>query len=124
MVPARVNTLREQIRTAKKILVVDLGFLGDSVHLIPALWEIKRFAPAAALHVAAASVGAEALRLAPCVDKAWAVELDPAKRKLADQWRIVRAMRRGRDDVALHTFCTGPAHSLIPFSGAPRRAGD
>src|SRR5258708_177476 len=34
-------------RAAKKILAVELGFLGDTVHLVPALWEIKRHYPAA-----------------------------------------------------------------------------
>ena len=29
-------------RSARKVIVVDLGFLGDSVHLLPALVEIKR----------------------------------------------------------------------------------
>ena len=32
----------ERTRAAKKIIVVDFGFLGDSVHLTPALWEIKK----------------------------------------------------------------------------------
>jgi ADP-heptose:LPS heptosyltransferase len=123
MESVRLNALREQIRTAKKILVVDLGFLGDSVHLIPALWEIKRFAPTAALHVAAASVGAEVLRLAPCVDKAWAVELHPAKRRLADQWRIVQALRRENYDIAFNTSGADRATILTAFSGARCRIG-
>ena len=58
-------------RAARSILVVDLAFLGDTVHLVPALWEIKRNHPDAALHVVSAPVGAEVLRLAPCVDRAW-----------------------------------------------------
>jgi ADP-heptose:LPS heptosyltransferase len=120
----QLNVLREQIRAAKRILVVDLGFLGDSVHLVPALWEIKRFAPTAALHVVAACVGAEVLRLAPCIDHAWAVDLDPARRKFSDQWRIVRALRRERYDVALNTSGADRATILTRLSGARCRIGN
>ncbi len=35
----------QQTKSARKIIVVDFGFLGDSVHMIPALWEIKRNYP-------------------------------------------------------------------------------
>src|SRR5438552_12137105 len=38
-------------RGARKIMVLDLGFLGDTVHLLPALWEIRQAYPAASLHV-------------------------------------------------------------------------
>ena len=64
-----------QTRTAKKVLVVDLGFLGDTIHLVPALWEIKRQYPGCALHVLTSTLGAEVLQLAPCADRAWGVEL-------------------------------------------------
>src|SRR5690349_17784465 len=60
---------------ARKIIVVDLGFLGDSVQLVPALWELKRNYPHAKLHTLSATVGAELLRLVPCVDRAWAFPL-------------------------------------------------
>ena len=97
-----------QTRTARKILVVDLGFLGDSVHLIPALWEIKRHHAPGALHVLTSTIGAEVLGLAPCVDRAWAVELYPQQRTLRQQWKVVRALRRERFDLAFN------------FSGADR----
>ena len=58
----------ERTRAARKVIVVDLGFLGDTVHLVPALWELKRNYPAAALHVLTSWVGAQVLELAPCVE--------------------------------------------------------
>ena len=67
-------------KSARKIIVADLGFLGDSVHLVPALWEIKRHYPAAQLHTLSAALGAELLGLAPCVDRAWAFPLTPQAR--------------------------------------------
>ncbi len=99
---------RAQTRTARKILVVDLGFLGDTIHLIPALWEIKRHYPQGSLHVLTSPLGMEVLGLAPCADRAWAVELHPHKRTLRQQWEVVRALRRERFDLAFN------------FSGADR----
>jgi ADP-heptose:LPS heptosyltransferase len=110
-------------REARSILVVDLAFLGDTVHLVPALWEIKRNHPQAALHVVSAPVGAEVLRLAPCVDQAWSVELDPARRTLGEQWRLVRALRRENFDVAFDFAGVDRATILTALSGARWRVG-
>lgn len=95
-------------RTARKVIVVDLGFLGDTVHLVPALWELKQGYSEARLHVLTSSVGAEVLRLVPCVDKVWALEMQPPKRTLKQQWQVLRALRRENFEVAFN------------FSGADR----
>ena len=44
-------------RAARKVIVVDLGFLGDTVHLVPALWDLKAAYAAASLHVLTSPVG-------------------------------------------------------------------
>jgi lipopolysaccharide heptosyltransferase III len=31
-----------QTRHARKVMVLDLGFLGDTVHLLPALWMVRQ----------------------------------------------------------------------------------
>ncbi len=95
-------------RAAQKIIVVDLGFLGDSVHLIPALWEIKRNYPTAELHTLSALVGAELLRLVPCVAQAWAFPLGPPSPPWWRHWDIIQSLRRQHFDIAL------------TFSGADR----
>jgi heptosyltransferase I len=97
-----VKTFFERTRAARKIIVVDFGFLGDSIHLVPALWEIKRNYPAAELHTLSATVGAEVLKLAPCVDHAWAFPLTPNSPGWWRHWSIIRALRRERFDVAFN----------------------
>jgi len=108
MPPPNQTGFYAQTRAAKKVLIVDLGFLGDTVHLVPALWEIKRHYPGCAVHVLTSTLGAEVLQLAPCADRAWGVELYPGKRTLRQQWQVLRALRRERFDVAFN------------FSGADR----
>jgi ADP-heptose:LPS heptosyltransferase len=107
MWPEAAN-LYNTTRDARKIVVVDLGFLGDTVQLVPALWEIKRNYPRAALHVLTTPVGVEVLGLLPCLDLAWPLELAPAKRSRREHWRVIRRLRGERFDIAFN------------FSGADR----
>jgi ADP-heptose:LPS heptosyltransferase len=109
----------ERTRAAKKIIVVDFGFLGDSVHLTPALWEIKRNYAGAELHTLSAAVGAELLKLAPCVDRPWAFPLTSKSPPWWKHWDILRALRRQRFDAAFNF--TGSDRSLFAtaFIGAP-----
>jgi ADP-heptose:LPS heptosyltransferase len=92
----------ERARAARKIIVVDFGFLGDSVHLVPALWEIKRHFPEAQLHTLSAAVGAGLLQLAPCVDRAWAFPLTPESPAWWRHWSLLRTLRRERFDAAFN----------------------
>ncbi len=101
----------QRTRAAKKIIVVDFGFLGDSVHLLPALWEIKRHYPAAELHTLSASVGAELLAMAPCVDHAWSFPLTAKSPPWWKHWDILLALRRQGFDVAFNF--TGSDRSLF-----------
>ena len=85
---------RISARGCRKVLVVDLGFLGDTIHTIPALWELRRAHREAALQVVTTPVGAEVLSLVPCVDRVWTVPLGtpspPWWRHLDLQWRLFR----------------------------------
>src|SRR5438270_11292638 len=105
-------------QAARKIIVVDLGFLGDTVHLVPALWEIKRNYPRALLHVLSSTVGAEVLRLTPCVDRAWPVELHPAMRSWREHVKIARCLRREKFDVAFNFGGADRSLFLTALTGA------
>jgi ADP-heptose:LPS heptosyltransferase len=105
---ARLSGFYGRSRTAGKILALDLGFLGDSVHLVPALWEIKRHYPEAELHTLSAPVGAEVLKLAPCVSRAWGFPLGAPSPPWWRHWDVIGALRRQRFDLVFN------------FSGADR----
>ena len=107
----------QRTKPARKIVVVDLGFLGDSVHLIPALWEIKRNYPDAKLHTVSANVGAEVLKMAPCVDVAWGVSLSPPpslSRSVRFQWRL----RDEKFDLAINFSGSDRTIFVQAFTGA------
>jgi ADP-heptose:LPS heptosyltransferase len=95
-------------RSARKIIVVDLGFLGDSVHLIPALWEIKEHYPEAELDVLTTRVGAEVISLTAAVHEAIVFPLGPKSPPWWQHWGILRSLRSRSYDL------------LFNFSGADR----
>jgi heptosyltransferase-1 len=105
-------------RDAKKVMVVDLGFLGDTVHLIPALWEIKEHYPNAALHVLTSPVGCEVLKMVRGVDTSWAFPLGPPSPSWWKHWDVLRALRRERFDVAFNFSGADRSAFVMAFIGA------
>ncbi len=108
-------------RNARKIILVDLGFLGDAIHTIPACWELHRHYPDAELHTVFAPVGAEVLALVPCIHRSWAW---PRTRSLKD-WRSDlgrwRELRQQHFDLALNFSGADRPLLITGFSGAPWR---
>lgn len=105
-------------RAARKILIVDLGYVGDSIHLTPSLWEIKRNYPEAELHVASAPAGSELLRMVPCVNRTWPLPRTPQGTPWRQQWAWLRGVRRERFDLAFNFSGTDRTIFLSYLSGA------
>ncbi|MFO1515059.1 MAG: glycosyltransferase family 9 protein [Verrucomicrobiota bacterium] len=116
--PIELADLYQRTRAARKVIVVALGFLGDSLHLIPALWEIKRNYPGAELHVATTPLGCEVIQLVPCVDRVWPVARNPRQSNWRRDWAIVKAMRRERFDLAINLSSSDRTILWTALSGA------
>ena len=43
--PSELAHFYSRTRTARKVIVVDLGFLGHTIHLVPALWDLHEAYP-------------------------------------------------------------------------------
>ena len=89
-------------RAARRVLVIDPGMLGDAVHLVPALWDLRTNYPSAELQVVSSPVGCEVLRLAGCVDRQWVLEQAGERRRLGAQIRTLWALRRLRFDLSIN----------------------
>ena len=109
-VPFELKDFYNATREAKKVALVDMGFLGDTLHLIPALWEARRHYPQAALHVLTSPVGKAVLELVPELKAEARVVRWPsaAPAPLAERWR------------AWARLCREPYDVAINFSGADR----
>jgi len=124
--PAKPTEFYSKTRYARKIIVVAPGFLGDSIHLTPSLWEIKRNYPQAELHVASTPLGCELLAMVPCVNRLWPLARTPQGTPLREQWQWIGNVRREKFDVAFNlsgadrsvflTFLTG-ARYRVAFAG-------
>jgi heptosyltransferase-1 len=103
----------------KKVLVVDLGFLGDTVHSIPAIRALSM--GGAEVDVMTTPVGSEVLSMVTEVHRVWVTPL----RKPSPPWweglNQLRQIRRQNYDSAL-TF-SGADRNLfcVAFSGARER---
>jgi ADP-heptose:LPS heptosyltransferase len=83
-------------------LIIDPGMLGDSVHLLPAMWELRRHYQQAQLHVLCSPVGEQIHSLAGCVDRCWVLSQSRETRSLTTQLKLLRVLRRQRFDVSIN----------------------
>jgi ADP-heptose:LPS heptosyltransferase len=113
----------EKTANARKILVLDLGFLGDTIHLIPALWMIKQNYPKVKLHVAVDSNVMSLLGCFPWVDKTWGYTRYPKHATLSESISFVRGIRREKYDVIINLNGSDRSGWLGLFSGASNRLG-
>lgn len=106
---------------ARRLLVVDLGFLGDTVHLIPALWELRQHYPAAEIHVVTTPLGSAVLTLTPWIHRVWTIELEKTRRSTFAQLRTIRALRRTHFDLAFNFTGADRTLILMGLTGARHR---
>jgi ADP-heptose:LPS heptosyltransferase len=117
------RTFLERTRAAKKVMVLDLGFLGDTVHLLPALWMVRQAYPRAELHCAVAEHITSLMECVPWVDRVWGYMRYPRHATLRENFRMVSRLRRERFDVVINLNGSDRSSWLTVLSGAPVRLG-
>jgi ADP-heptose:LPS heptosyltransferase len=100
--PRSVETFYADTRNARRIVVLEPGVLGDTVHLLPALWTLRENYPDAEIHATCSPVGEKILRLAGCCDRLWPLQQSHAQRTLHEQFKVLRALRRLRMDASFN----------------------
>jgi len=113
----------QRTRNARKVMVFGLGFLGDMVHLLPALWMVRQAYPRAELHVGAAAHVASFLECVPWGGRVWGYPRFPRHATLGENLDFVRRMRRERFDVLINLNTSDRSSWLTFFSGARERLG-
>jgi ADP-heptose:LPS heptosyltransferase len=121
-IPAQGGFL-QRTRGARKVLVLDLGFLGDTVHLLPALWMVRQAYPQAELHAAVADHVTSLLTCVPWVDRAWGYPRFPKHATLRQNLQMVARLRKERFDVVINLNGSDRSSWLTFLSGAPARLG-
>jgi len=113
----------ERTRTARKVMVLDLGFLGDTVHLLPALWMVRQTYPQAELHVTVASHITSLMDCVPWVDRVWGYMRYPRHATLKENWQMISRLRREKFDAVINLNGSDRSSWLTLLSGAPERLG-
>ena len=101
---------------------MELAGLGDNVHLLPALWEVRRYWPGAELHVMVNANVASLFTLTPWVDRIWAYPSAP-RPGLAGNLRWARPLRAAGFDCVINTTGSDRSSLLTRATGAPMRIG-
>lgn len=116
-------TFLQQTQTAVKVMVLDLGFLGDTVHLLPALWMVRQAYPKAELHVAVAAHVTSLMDCVPWVNRVWGYMRYPRHATLRENLQMVAALRREQFDVVINLNGSDRSSWLTFLSGARARLG-
>ena len=117
------KTWFQRTRNAKKIMVLDLGFLGDTVHLLPSLWMIRQAYPQAELHVAVATHVTSLMECVSWVNRVWGYMRYPRHASLKENWEMISRLRREKFDVLINLNGSDRSSWLTFFSGARERLG-
>ena len=104
-------------------MVLDLGFLGDTVHLVPALWMVRQAYPQAELHAVVADHITSLMACLPWVNRAWGYPRFPKHATLRQNLQMVAQLRQERFDVLINLNGSDRSSWLTFLSGARERLG-
>jgi len=113
----------DQTRAARRVLLLDLGFLGDSIHLFPALWTMRQAYPEAELHVMVAEHVTRVMEVAPWVDKVWGYPRYPKGPKWYQDLGRIKRLRDAKFDVVINLNGSDRSSILAGLSGARWKLG-
>ncbi|MEM9227025.1 MAG: glycosyltransferase family 9 protein [Verrucomicrobiota bacterium] len=116
-------TCFDAMQQAQKILLLDLGFLGDTVHVLPAAEQIRAAFPEAQLDVMVAEHITSLLQLTPWVDHALGYPRFPKGPKWYQDLGRIRSLRRSRYDAVINLNGSDRSSLLTGLSGAAVRLG-
>jgi ADP-heptose:LPS heptosyltransferase len=123
MAASPAENFLQRTRAARKVMVLDLGFLGDTVHLLPALWMVRQAYPQAKLHVTVAAHITSLMDCVPWVNRVWGYMRYPRHATLKENWQMVSRLRREKFDVVINLNGSDRSSWLTFFSGARERLG-
>ncbi len=104
-------------------MLLDLGFLGDSIHLLPSLWVLRQAYPDAELHVMVSEHVTKIMEVAPWIDKIWGYPRFPRGPKWYQDFDRIRRLRAAKFDVVVNLNGSDRSSILTGLSGARWRLG-
>jgi ADP-heptose:LPS heptosyltransferase len=121
--PNKTSSFYGATRGARRVMLLDLGFLGDSIHLLPSLWLLRNAYPNAELHVMVSEHVTKIMEVAPWVDRIWGYPRFPRGPKWYQDFGRVRRLRAAKFDVVVNLNGSDRSSILTGLSGARWRLG-
>jgi predicted lipopolysaccharide heptosyltransferase III len=107
----------------KKILVVKLRYIGDTLTLLPVIDNLLKHAPNASVHVMVNRGTEEVLLHHPGIGKVWSYDRDTAKKGLTSSIRyhagLIRRLRSAKYDIVMD-FSHGDRASFLCYTTGAR----
>ena len=113
----------DESRFARRVMLLDLGFLGDSIHLLPALRILRQAYPEAELHVMVSEHVTKIMEVAPWIDKVWGYPRFPRGPKWYQDFGRIRRLRAANFDAVINLNGSDRSSILTGLSGARWRLG-
>ncbi len=120
--PETIN-FYDQIKSCRKLLVLDQGFLGDAIHLIPALWMIRDALSKARLDVMIADHIKSLYDLLPWVDAVIGYPRFPVAPKWYEDIPRILSLRKEKYDAVINLNGSDRTSILTYLTGANFRLG-
>ncbi len=104
-------------------MVFGLGFLGDMIHLLPALWILRLAYQGAELHVGSAAHVTSLMDCVPWVNRVWGYTRFPNHAGFRENITFIARLRREHFDAVVNLNGSDRSSWLTFFSGARERLG-
>ena len=118
------NHFHNKVDKARRLLVLDLGFLGDTVHLLPAIELLRANLPTVTLDVMVADHVKNLLELIPSVNGVLGYPRFPKGPKWYRNGPWIRKLRSRRYDVVINLNGSDRSSLMTWATGAPLRLGN
>ena len=112
-----------KIRNAKKIMVLDQGFLGDTIQLMPSVYRIRQSCPACELHVMVEKRVVGLFDFFPWVDRVWGYQRHPISEPIWKQPPHIAKLRKEKFDAVINLNGSQRSSWLTWATGAKWRLG-
>lgn len=107
----------------KKIIVINLMYIGDLLFTTPLLHVLRRNYPAAEINMLADEKNALVLKYNPNLSKLIGIDKKGYHNKLGNYIELIRQIRREKYDLAINLHANERASAIAAFSGAKEIIG-
>jgi ADP-heptose:LPS heptosyltransferase len=121
--PQSYPNFYQKAKDAKVITVIDLGMLGDGVHLLPVLWSLKCHYPNAILNLVMDQTSLSLFKICPWIDNVIGYSRFSKRNRLWQDIQWVKKLRALKSDVTFNFSGSQRSGIFTMISGSKLQLG-